>query len=75
MFDGVISNELSLRPATLCSTEEFRHILEREGACAMVSGDMLLFLDDESRASDPGNRCNLCLRHAMLMSLGVDPCL
>ena len=69
MFDGIISDESSLHSATLCSREEFRYILERTGACAIASGDMPLFRDDESRASDPGNRCKLRFRHALLMSL------
>ena len=69
VFDGVISDESSLHPATLCSREEFRYILERAGACAIASGDMPLFRDDESRMSDPGNRCKLRFRHALLMSL------
>ena len=30
---------------------------------------MPLFRDDESKTSDPGNRCKLCFRHALLMSL------
>ena len=30
---------------------------------------MSLFYDDESRASDPGNRCKLRLRHALLLAL------
>ena len=30
---------------------------------------MPLFRDDERRASDPGNRCRLYLRHALLMAL------
>ena len=69
VFDGVISDESSLHSATLCSREEFRYILERAGACATASGDMPLFRDDESRTSDPGNRCKLRFRHALLMSL------
>ena len=69
VFDGVISDESSLHSATLCSREEFRYILERTGACATASGDMPLFRDDESRTSDPGNRCKLRFRHALLMSL------
>ena len=36
---------------------------------AAASGDMPLFRDDESRTSDPGNRCKLRFRHALLMSL------
>ena len=43
--------------------------MERAVACAIASGDMPLFRDDESRASDPGNRCKLRFRHALLMSL------
>ena len=69
VFDGVISDESSLHSATLCSREEFQYILERAVACAIASGDMPLFRDDESRASDPGNRCKLRFRHALLMSL------
>ena len=69
VFDGVISGESSLHSATLCSRKEFRYILERTEACAIASGDMPLFRDDESRASDPGNRCKLRFRHALLMSL------
>ena len=69
VLDGVISDESSLHSATLCSREEFRYILERAEVCATASGDMPLFRDDELRVSDPGNRCKLCLRHALLMSL------
>ena len=69
VFDGVISDESSLHSATLCSREKFRYILERAGACATASGDMPLFRDDESRMSDPGNRCKLRFRYALLMSL------
>ena len=66
--DGIISGESSLHSATLCSREEFRYILERAGACATASGDMPPFRDDESRAPDPGNRCRLRFRHALLVS-------
>ena len=69
MFDGVISDESSLHSATLYGREKFQHVLERAGAYATASGDMPLFRDDETRASDPGNRCKLRLRHALLMSL------
>ena len=36
---------------------------------ATAFGKMPLFRDDESRASDPGNRCKLRLRHALFMAL------
>ena len=69
VFDSVISDESSLHSATLRSTEEFKYILEQVKAYATASNEMLLFYDDESRASDPGNRCKLRLRHALLMAL------
>ena len=69
MFDGVISDEPSLHSATLCSREEFQHILERAGAYAATFGKMSLFYDDESRTSDPWNGCKLRLRHALFMAL------
>ena len=69
VFDSVISDESSLHSATLRSTEEFKYILEQVKAYATASNEMLLFYDDESRTSDPGNRCKLRLRHALLMAL------
>ena len=54
---------------TLRNREEFRYILERAGACAIASGGMPLFRDDESGVSDPGNRCKLHFRHALLLAL------
>ena len=69
VFDGVISDKSSLHSATLCSKEEFQYILERTEVHATASGDMPLFHDDKSRASDPGNRCRLRIRHALLMAL------
>ena len=69
IFDGVIADKSSLHSATLCSKEEFQYILERTAVHAAASGDMPLFRDNESRASDPGNRCKLRLRHALLMAL------
>ena len=73
VFDGVISDKSSLHSATLCSKEEFQYILERTDVHATTSGDMPLFRDDESRASDPGNRCKLRLRHALLMTFSNTP--
>ena len=69
VFDGVISDESDLHSATLRSTKEFQYILERVKVYATVSGKMPLFYENESWASDPGNRCKLRLRHAPLMAL------
>ena len=53
VLDGIISDESSLHSATLCSTEEFKYVLMHVEAYATASGDMPLFYDDKSRASDP----------------------
>ena len=69
VFDGIISDESSLYSATLKTKKKFQHILEHAGAYVAASDKMRLFRDDESRTSDPGNRCKLRLRHAILMAL------
>ena len=69
VFDGIISDESSLHSATMRSMEEFKYILEHVKAYATAYNEMPLFCDDESRASDPGNRCKLRLRHALLLVL------
>ena len=69
VFDGIISDESSLHSATLQNIEEFQYILRHVEAYVTASGETPLFCDDESKASDPGNRCKLRLRHAMLMAL------
>ena len=69
VFDGITSNESSLHSATLQNIEEFQYILRHVEAYVTASGETPLFCDDESRASDPGNRCKLRLRHALLMAL------
>ena len=69
VFDGIISNESNLHSATLQNIKEFQYILRRVEAYVTASGETPLFYDDESRASDPGNRCKLRLRHALLMAL------
>ena len=69
VFDGIISDESSLYSATLKTKKKFQHILEHAGVYVTASDKMRLFRDDESKTSDPGNRCKLRLRHAILMAL------
>ena len=69
VFDGIISDESNLHSATLQNIEEFQYILRHVEAYVTASGETPLFCDDESRVSDPGNRCKLHLRHALLMAL------
>ena len=69
VFDGIISDESSLYSATLKTKKKFQYILEHAGVYVAASDKMRLFRDDKSRTSDPGNRCKLPLRHAILMAL------
>ena len=69
VFDGIISDESSLYSATLKTKKKFQHILEHAEVYVAASDKMRLFRDDKSRTSDPGNRCKLPLRHAILMAL------
>ena len=69
VLDDIIRDGDMLRPATLADGPKFRYMLERAERFLVHSGQMPLFRDDERRASDPGNRCKLYLRHALLMAL------
>ena len=69
VLDDIIRDGDKLRPATLADCNKFRYMLERAERFLAHSGQMPLFRDDAGRASDPGNRCKLYLRHALLMAL------
>ena len=69
VLDDIIRDGDKLRQATLADGPKFRYMLERAERFLVHSGQMPLFRDDERRASDPGNRCKLYLRHALLMAL------
>ena len=69
VLDDIIRDGDKLRHATLADGEQFRYMLERAKVFLTHSGQMPLFCDNASRASDPGNRCKLHLRHALLMAL------
>ena len=69
VFDDIIRDGAKLRQATLADGNKFRYILERAERFLAHSGQMPLFRDDAGRISDPGNRCKLYLRHALLMAL------
>ncbi len=69
VLDDIIRDGDKLRQATLADGPKFRYMLERAERFLVHSGQMPLFRDDERRASDPGNRCRLYLRHALLMAL------
>ena len=69
VFDDVIGVGKKLHDATLKGRGQFQYILDRAEAWIRQSGKSPLFRNDETRASDPGNRCKLYPRHALLMSL------
>ena len=68
-LDGIINDEALLHAATLHSREEFEYILERFEEAIIKSEDAPLFRNNEMRSDDPGNRCSLYPRHALLMCL------
>ncbi len=69
VLDGIIRDGDKLRHVTLADGEQFRYMLERAKVFLTHSGQMPLFRDNASRTSDPGNRCKLYLRHALLLAL------
>ena len=68
-LDGIINDEALLHAATLHSREEFEYILGRFEEAIIKSEDAPLFRNNEMRSDDPGNRCSLYPRHALLMCL------
>ena len=68
-LDGIINDGALLHAATLHSREEFEYILERFEEAIIKSEDAPLFRNNEMRSDDPGNRCSLYPRHALLMCL------
>ena len=68
-LDDVISDETRLHAATLQSSKEFGVILKQFEDAIKKSKDAPLFRNNEKRSDDPGNRCSLYPRHALLMYL------
>ena len=69
VLDDIIGNPRKLHAVTLCTAEQFDYILHRYTAWIKEHGDTTLFWDDDIRASDPGNRSRLYIRHSLLLSL------
>ena len=68
-LDDIISDETRLHAATLQSRKEFGVILKQFEDAIKKSKDAPLFRNNEKRSDDPGNRCSLYPRHALLMYL------
>ena len=68
-LDDIISDETRLHAATLQSNKEFEVILKQFEDAIKKSKDAPMFRNDKKRSYDPGNRCSLYPRHALLMYL------
>ena len=69
VLDDIIGNPCRLHAVTLCTAEQFDYILHRYSTWVKEHVDVTLFWDDDVRASDPGNRSKMYMRHALLLSL------
>ena len=68
-LDGIIQDPKRLRATTMMSPEQFDYLCVRFAERVAERGIYRLFWDDDLRASDPGTRSRLYIRHALLMSL------
>ena len=69
VLDDIIGNPRRLHAVTLCTAEQFDYILHGYTAWIKEHVDMTLFWDDDIRASDPGNRSKMYIRHSLLLAL------
>ena len=68
-LDEIIQNPKKLRTMTMLTPEQFDYLCVRFAERVAERGLCRLFWDDDLRASDPGTRSRLYIRHALLMSL------
>ena len=68
-LDDIIDDRTRLRAATLRSKKEFEYILNNLEKAIKESKDAPLFRSNEKRSDDPGNRCSLYPRRALLTCL------
>ena len=68
-LDDIIFDETRLHAATLQSSKEFEVIMKQFEDAIKKSKDAPMFRNDKKRSYDPGNRCSLYPRHALLMYL------
>ena len=68
-LDDIIDDKTRLHAATLRSKKEFEYVLRNLEKAIEESKDAPLFRNNEKRSDDPGNRCSLYPRHALLMCL------
>ena len=68
-LDGIIQDPKSLHAMTLMKPEQFDYLCAKFDDRVSQRNLDRLFWDDDLRASDPGTRSKLYIRHALLMSL------
>ena len=68
-LDGIIQDPKSLHTMTLMKPEQFDYLCAKFDDRVSQRNLDRLFWDDDLRASDPGTRSKLYIRHALLMSL------
>ena len=68
-LDGIIRDPKSLHAMTLMKPEQFDYLCAKFDDRVSQRNLDRLFWDDDLRASDPGTRSKLYIRHALLMSL------
>ena len=69
ILDDIIRTPKKLHALTLLNPEEFDYTCIKFAERVAERGLDRLFWDDDARASDPGTRCKLYIRHALLMTL------
>ena len=69
LFDEIINNDTKIHNTTFMNVEKFKYTLTRITLCIKQDNESLLFRDNDNRSSDPGNRCKLSIRQALLMIL------
>ena len=68
-LDGIIQDPKSLHAMTLMGPEQFDYLCAKFDDQVSQRNLDRLFWDDDLRASDPGTRSKLYIRHTLLMSL------
>ena len=69
ILDDIIRTRKKLHAVTLLSSDQFDYICAKFAERVAERGLDRLFWDDDLRASDPGTRSRLYIRHAVLLSL------
>ena len=67
--ETIIHDPVKLNNSTGCTNKMFKYCLDKVTEKIMSIPERPLFFEDSLSAKDPGNRCRLHIRHALLMTL------